>query len=283
MDHGTRGLDREAWMDVNVAQPPIPSHGHGRPEVVGMLAGHVLGLLRVRDARGAEVGPTRVEMLTAQVVKAALSPDAAALDALADTLAADSVGMDAICDRLLPAAARELGRAWEDDRVSFVDVSLAMLRIQRFVRDVMRAGVPCPARIDASLMLVLPKGEQHSFGMVVAAGRLQRIGVPVTLEIGSDAEDVCARIRAGACDALLVSVGSENTLPAVRRLVDRLRATMPAPPPVLLGGALISEMDAAALRRVEAQTGVRLATADLHSALRCLKETVAAFHGLETV
>jgi methylmalonyl-CoA mutase cobalamin-binding subunit len=271
-------------MDINATQYPHLSHDQlGRPEQVGLLAGQVLAMLRGREARGGMIGRMQIGALSGQVIEAALAPEADALDRLAASLAGERISTDTLCFQVMPVAARDLGTAWEEDRLSFVDVSLAMLRIQRFVRDAMRSVPQRGDNAGGTILLVLPQQEQHSLGVVLMAARMQRLGVNVVLLIGEETSRVCDRAARGACDAVMISVGCEERLADVNHLVEMLHSAVSPVPPVILGGALLCAKGPDQLRAIEGQTGVQLATVDLNMALRTLKATVDAFHGMELV
>ncbi|MCU0616197.1 MAG: B12-binding domain-containing protein [Gemmatimonadaceae bacterium] len=72
-------------------------------------------------------------------VTAVLGADDAAAASLVQGLLADAVSVEAIYLDLLAPAARELGTRWEEDECSFVDVTVAMGRVHRVLRELSQA------------------------------------------------------------------------------------------------------------------------------------------------
>lgn len=236
-------------------------------ERVGVLAGQVIALLRAREGRSMPLDEARCMVLSDRIVAAAMAPDPAVLPALYHALLREQVSADMVTDLVLPAAARELGRGWETDRISFVDVSLAMVRLQRLLRDDINE-VAIEGRAG-SLLLILPEGEQHTFGALVAARQLRRLGFSVCLSIGASAGEVASLARSRAFDAALVSVGTVEHLVTAKKLTTSLHDGLTAALPVVLGGAALT-LEGQSVEQIATATGANLVTNDLSGMLRAL-------------
>ncbi|HKK35047.1 MAG TPA: cobalamin B12-binding domain-containing protein [Paracoccaceae bacterium] len=178
----------------------------------------------------------------------AADPDAAARHLSA--LQARGLSPDALYAGWLAAAARELGRRWDEDELGFADVTLAMTRLQRLLRELGPAFVG-PGRGGAAnaplAFVTAAPGERHIFGPVMFADQLRRIGWQVRLDVSGDPAASLATAREVAPDAIGVSAGSRVVMSRLASLVTRLRGAVPGAR-IVLGGALVTEDPEAARR-----------------------------------
>ncbi len=170
----------------------------------------------------------------------------------------------AMAEVYVPAAARLLGREWAEDGLCFADVTIASARLQALVRAIgtrwggdMTHGPGGP-----SILMLVPEGEDHTLGAVVATGQLRRMGVSVCLRLGMDHRALSQLLRSRVFDAAMVSVGTNERLDGSRRLVDTLRALGPRGMPVIAGGGTVLDKDA-----LRARSGADFVTCDLGEAL----------------
>jgi methanogenic corrinoid protein MtbC1 len=89
-----------------------------------------------------------------------------------------------ICIDVLTPAARDLGLMWEDDQVSFIDVTTGLGLLHTLLH---RAAEICRAPIslfDPSRRVILAtlNGEQHNFGLQMVAELFRQSGWDVTVE-----------------------------------------------------------------------------------------------------
>jgi hypothetical protein len=257
-----------------VSNEDVPAVVDGPDKRIESLVGQVIAMLRSRDGRASHEGRTmpldtaRVAHTADRLIAAALSPEGDAIHTLAAALRVEGLGLDDVIDCVIPEAARELGRAWEDDRLSFVEVTLAMTRIQRFLRDAM-VDVP---RDDggASILFALPEGEQHTLGGIVAVRQLRRMRCSACLCIGEKPRKVVELLHARRFDALFVSVATAEGLEVARELIRYVRAEYPQTLPVAVGGAVLCGTDHTTTNRVMARTGAAIVSNDLAAVLTAL-------------
>lgn len=235
---------------------------------VGALAGQVIAMLRGRDGRMTQQDEGRLARLADRLIAAALAPESDALPAVLAAFRREGVDGDAVCDLVMPLAARELGRAWEDDRLSFIDVSLGMVRMQRLLRDVL--ADPAQPGNGPSVLFILPEGEQHTLGALVAVRQLRRLGLPTMLSVGEKQRTIAEIVRTRRFDAAFVSIATAESLETARDLVTCLEVETAGTLPVVVGGALLCGTDRITADRVRAATGARLASNDLGMALSAL-------------
>jgi MerR family transcriptional regulator, light-induced transcriptional regulator len=136
------------------------------------------------------------------------------------------VQTDAIyLDLLTPTAAR-LGELWESDDCDFVDVTIALGRMQRTLREISQVfiGTPeVPVPTGSALLTCIP-GEQHTLGIVMIADALIRDGWHVQVGAPWSDADLATLIRSETFDVLGVSLACEARIPQLRRQVSALRA-----------------------------------------------------------
>ena len=234
-----------------------------------VLVGQVIATLRVRDGRAMPLDDVRTAQIADRMIAACLARESDAMHTLAAVLQAEGVAPDDLTDCIIPVAARELGRAWEDDRLSFVEVTLAMTRIQRFLRDTL-ADVPEDGP-GPSVLFALPEGEQHTLGGLLAVRQLRRMRCSVCLRIGEKARSVVELLHMRRFDALFISVATAEGLEIACDLIKSVRHGYPHPLPVAVGGAVLCGTDQATADRMQKRIGAEIVSNDLARALRVLK------------
>lgn len=182
--------------------------------------------------------------------------------ALAMTRAALASGLsfDALCDTRLAPAARRLGTLWEEDRLSFAEVSLAANRLFSILRNV--AQRPAPRADTRFAVFTVPPGEEHVLGVTMAAERARGAGWEVSLILGLPHRELVARIARAAPDVIGLSLSSPRGLLPLTRLVVALRVAAPASPIVVCGPGVADLHDTL--------PGVDLMTPDYETAMAAL-------------
>ena len=175
---------------------------------------------------------------------AVLDTDEAVARRFVDDLRSDGISIDALYLGLFAASARLLGKYWETDRCPFAEVTLALWRLHRFVRDISPSFQGEATGVNRLLQALLAPapGEQHSFGVVLLSEYFRRAGWSVIPgPLNSNAEIA----RAVSADFLAIvgfSASSETHLDrlasgiATVRRKSRNRAIG-----VMVGGAIFLE------------------------------------------
>ncbi len=235
-------LDRDAWMlaqaQFSHLQATLP------PEAVGSVAREVVRRLAFRLPRQAEGNP---------------APDAADIARFCATLTAahdDSAerfilnlrrggqSTPTIYLSFIAAAARELGRQWDDDRLSFAEVTMAsgrLYRIIRGLRHVLDQDGPRPDNARRILLALLP-GDTHTLASDMAADLFRRDGWEVDLAVAEDHDSIIARADVARLAAVVIVSNDSRTVAPVTRLVVGLRIVAPMVPVVLAGKILDTAM-----------------------------------------
>lgn len=165
-------------------------------------------------------------------------------DAASDYVAAIracGAGVEAVYLDLLAPAARRLGEQWEDDSLSFVDVTIGLLRLHQ----VMRALAPefraeaAPQRPGRRALLVPAPGEQHSFGLAMVTEFFRRAGWSVWSGTPTSLTETLALARGEWFGVIGFSVGCDDRLEALASCIRRVRAVSRNPAiGVMVGGPI---------------------------------------------
>jgi MerR family transcriptional regulator, light-induced transcriptional regulator len=206
--------------------------------------------------------------LVASMCRAVSSDDPAAYEALRPDIRRARISDGDLVDLYFPAVARQLGCNWAEDRAGFAEVSIGMARLQALVHQIGREWASnAAATPDSSVVLVvLPEGEQHSFGVQVLTGQLRRHGVSVHLQIGARPAALRALVQERRYDCAMVSVACEEKLAFCRSVVAALKHGSNGRLWVAVGGAVL-ERDL----NVRALTGADMATNDALLAISAAK------------
>jgi methanogenic corrinoid protein MtbC1 len=224
---------------ANIAQTDLGGiDGRERPEPSGSVANLARSALQ-RLARSRENHKTNFGTVSEPEIRAfvalLLSSDITGAVRIVRRLEALGSSHALISDGLLSAAARALGKMWEDDELSFLDVSLGISTLFR-VNALIRSGShPLSTTGGQCALFVTLPGQAHTLGIILAAEAFRRDGWEVDLRLEASAEEVLdAAVRQ---DVFLVgfTAGRDASLWEIADLTTQLKA-LPSPPVILLGG-----------------------------------------------
>ena len=186
-----------------------------------------------------------------------------------------------LIDHEIPEAARTFGAAWSDGGHSFAEVTIAVARLQGWLRDLERQARERsdrrdPFRLDApEVLLVVPEGSQHTLGAMVAMSRLRRLGALVRLSLGQDARTLGRIVRSGHYDMVALSAAGNEGLDFLAKLINSIRSGMGPSPLVVLGGEILNQY-----RDAPALVGADFGTSDPEEALSLCGLTTSAEAGV---
>ena len=153
----------------------------------------------------------------------------------------------------IAAAARELGRRWDEDELSFAVVTMASGRLYRIIRGLRhvldRTGMDTPD--DDRVLLALLPGDTHTLASEMAADIFRRAGWDIDLSVGESHDDVIARAETTRYAAVVLVANDSGALAQLTRMVIGLRIVAPLTP-VALAGKVLSVRDVADLCGVDA-------------------------------
>jgi MerR family transcriptional regulator, light-induced transcriptional regulator len=238
-----------------VAWPTAPAGGVGPDTNLGAAKRRVSSLARtieteilprlVKQHRPLEPeGATAVSAAELQAMVHALVDDSEArVAALVQQLRGRGVSVAALYLDLLAPAARALGELWEQDRVDFADVTVALGRLQVLLRQLspdFGSEVEHP-RHGRRVLLTQPDTEQHMFGLSMVAEFFRRDGWDVLGGVAGVGIDATAWARRDWFDVVGFSIGSELSLPWLRDTIAQVRkVSRNGAVVVLVGGPIFS-------------------------------------------
>ncbi len=172
-----------------------------------------------------------------------LQNDAEGVRAFARSVESGELSLIEACQRIFIPVAESLGTMWCDDRVSFVDVTLALSRLQAMVQDfaAYRSAAASRPPMERRIMLARVPGEDHVFGLVVLGLYFDSAGWEVSG--GSDIEAGDSLYRE-LCDhdygVLGLSVGSQANSNALSKIIADVRRSSKNPNlKIAVGGAAV--------------------------------------------
>ena len=131
---------------------------------------------------------------------------------------------DRVCLEVLAPAARHLGDLWVQDRYDFVAVTIGVMQLQQAMLHLMpRDPLRPPAARPASILIVTVPGNQHTFGLAMAADFFRRAGWSVTSGSPARLEALRHRVRTQSFDAIGFSVSCEVQIEMLARSIAAVR------------------------------------------------------------
>lgn len=173
----------------------------------------------------------------------ALEVNADALLSYVDSILASRVTVDSLMVDLVAPTARLLGTYWEEDRCSFVDVTMGLWRLQEVVREI-AARVPTDRRLAAGghrALFAAAPGDQHTFGTVVIDEVFRHNGWITDLLVGCETPDLLRRASGDWFDLVGLTVSCGAHVAKLPGLIVALRNVSRNPALcVMVGGAVFA-------------------------------------------
>ena len=193
-------------------------------------------------------------------IQEVIGTDDAAAPAFVRALMEDGVTVESIFLDLLGPTARDLGIRWEDDECSFVDVTVALGRLQRVLRDLSQTfqtdAQRDPDGAGHVLLTCLP-GEQHTLGLILVAEFLMRDGFRVLVGAPWSESDLLTQVRTEWFDVIGFSAGCDSRIGHLKREIARIRAASRNPDVRILVGGQVFSLEQDLVKRVGADGWAR--------------------------
>jgi MerR family transcriptional regulator, light-induced transcriptional regulator len=141
------------------------------------------------------------------------------------------------------AAARRLGKGWEDSELSFLEVTVGVGHLYALMRALRSEWSSARALIDGrrrALFATVP-GEDHGLGITIAADLFRVAGWDIDLQTGLGHDGLLDFVRSTRPPIIGLSLSSERRLADLVRLVVALRIESPL---AIIGVAPAATMDA---------------------------------------
>lgn len=234
-------------------------------EDVDGIAGFATRVLASLVARGHSSAVARRDDLVDALAQGMVTQNEALIERALTAFRRACISREAMADVYIPAAARQLGCHWDVDSMNFAEVTIATARLQALARAIGARweSEPAAGPTGGSLLLVVPQGEDHTLGAVIATSQMRRLGLSVCLRLRPTPGEVAELVRTRSFDAVFVSLSCVDQIESIARLVTSVRRIGGPDLPVVIGGSAVS-----AHQRLVAVTGVDHATDDAVDALR---------------
>jgi methanogenic corrinoid protein MtbC1 len=201
---------------------------------------------------------------------ALLSDDREAAARMIARVERDGASHEAICLSYLAVAAQRLGQWWEDDRLSFVAVTLGTGRIYAILRGLKRRNPFGGMGATRFATFGAVPGDNHNLGVAMAAELLREKGWDIRLLVGLDHDAMITRLTDEAAPLVGLSAGGKHALPALLRLVVALRIASPASHILVCGQIAPEDVD------LIKASGADFVTTDLDAAMGDMDRLIAA-------
>ena len=183
-------------------------------------------LLAHRDDRPAGAFVTAIEPGTAvDFANSALRNEAFGLLVEVDALIVQGISVETVFLEVLAPAAVELGRMWDEDLCDFVDVTMALWRLQEIVHE-LAARMPGAAERRGgerrALFCPIP-GEQHGFGSMMVEEFFRRAGWTTLSEPGSSEQELIAVVKTRWLELVGLTVSCEESVARLPGFIAALR------------------------------------------------------------
>ena len=202
-----------------------------------------------------------------------LTSEAHTLTRYIETLVEGGISLEDVYIDLLIQTARRLGDQWNDDEISFTDVTIGLSRLQQVVRNF---GERCTAhdadgQAPAACFASAP-GEQHVFGLYLLEDGFRRAGWRTCLDTAATCQSCIDTVADDWFDVFGLSASSDATLDVVASTIEQVRRASRNPGLfVMVGGRLFSDVQDAA-----AQAGADASAITAAHALSIADEAVKA-------
>jgi len=200
------------------------------PDAIESLAGDIVRRLARTTLRqpNLEVHDISNESLDA-FCEVLIKPDPTAALEFIGNRRAEGLTRQGVYLGYIAAAARRLGEGWDEDRLSFLDVTYGtghLYALMRALREERRSpSVPMDVRKHA-LFATVP-GEDHGIGVTIAADLFRQEGWEIDLKIDTDHEALLEHVESTRPQIIGLSLSTHRRLDALVRLVVAVRISIP--------------------------------------------------------
>jgi MerR family transcriptional regulator, light-induced transcriptional regulator len=91
------------------------------------------------------------------------------------------------------------------------------------------------------VLIVVQEEDYHTLGPMLAATQFRRMGVSVQMSLGRPDGEVVSRLRHGAFDMVAVSIAWEGRLESLQNMINLMKSSRTARPPVVVGGSFVGQ------------------------------------------
>ena len=228
------------------SRPPRPDRSNA--ELARMIEGEIIPRLMLAHSPPESVGSTGAAPAIGPrtldaFARMTLSSEVHTLTAYVEALIQGGVSLEEVYVELLIPTARRLGDDWNEDFISFTDVTIGLTRLQQVVRTL---GHSIPTRdADAnapSAYFVAAPNEQHAFGLVILEDYFRRAGWRTWLDTMASRDEAARTAGHDWFDVFGISATSDTPTETIASTIAQVRKASRNPNLfVMVGGRLFIE------------------------------------------
>ena len=178
-------------------------------------------------------------------------------------LISQGISVETIFMDVFAPAARQIGKHWEDDRLTFTEVTIALSRLQCLVRELGVTSDPFTGqwKHDRIVALSPAPGEQHILGILLVEELLRRAGWEVLCETSTTIVEL---VRTSTVAVVGFTASDAKRIDALTDLIRKVRAASRNPKLfVMVGGPCFANN-----RELVKRVGADATAADAREAVR---------------
>lgn len=198
------------------------------------------------------IPPSLTQALSRELGEADVAAFVAAIRSHDDTKAvqfvkdilAEGATVEAVYLDLLAPGARQLGTLWDNDECDFVEVTVALGRMQRLLRDLSQVFLADVGHASpvGNVLLSCINGEQHTLGIIMVGEFLLRDGWRVLVGAPWSDDDLLTMVKSEWYDVIGFSVGCHSRTADLQHEIRRLKAASRNPRlQIMVGGQMFAE------------------------------------------
>ena len=150
--------------------------------------------------------------------------------------------IELILDSYFPIVAEKLGDHWVSDKLTFAEVTLALANLQllnaRF--EPFYLSALHPTQKGGRVLVVVPKGENHTFGPISVTRKFRSMGTQSILALDYQTIELEKVLLENKFDLIGISSGNNFMTQKINGLVDFFKTRVEKVTPVVLGGNLVN-------------------------------------------
>lgn len=241
------------------------------PSAIIVLAGEIVHHLAVTVPRRTSLVPSKIaDASVAAFCETLIQPDPASALRFIQSRRAEGISREDVYLGYIADAARHLGMAWDEDRISFVEVTYGTGHLYALMRS-LRAERPVttgPIELAKRALFATVPGEDHGIGITMAADLFREDGWDIVLQTDTEHDALLACADRMAPGIIGLSLSTERRVEALVRLVVALRLILPE---AIIGVASGGNLDP---DWVETRVDIDLVFGDVPSAITELDRRV---------
>ncbi|WP_299417920.1 cobalamin-dependent protein [uncultured Sulfitobacter sp.] len=228
------GLYKRAISEIGTLREKLPE------DAFADLAREVIRRLSDKTDTAAEAVAFPTDAKIEELARALIDPKPDAGIAFIDRIRAKGASVETVYLAYLAQAARTLGDWWEEDKVSFPDVTLATGHIYAVMRGLRPLFKPEEdLRNHPSAFFVGVPGENHLLGLSMAADFYRKNGWEVSLKRGFTHDEIVHYAATSGHRLIGLSGGGSHAIVPLAKLMIALRISAPNAA-ILISGAVVN-------------------------------------------